>query len=213
MTEYTDDKIIYSDKDIFLGIWTSPRKIFKYINDNKYDKYTLILIVLVGISGVMENVISSDSGDFMSFLGLLGLFLILGAVAGALLMYIYAALVSWSGQFLQGKGDTNSLLRILAYANIPSVVSLILVIPQIIAYGVAIFKGEGDIFGTSIFLNIIWSIAAILQIVLGILSIVFSIIGVSEVQKVSIFQAIINLLLPSFILFVPFVLIFFFLMH
>ena len=39
-----------SDKEIFTKIWTSPRQVFKFINDNSYDKYVTVLLILSGIS-------------------------------------------------------------------------------------------------------------------------------------------------------------------
>ena len=36
-----------TDKEVFTKIWTSPRMVFRYINDNKYDKYVNILLFFV----------------------------------------------------------------------------------------------------------------------------------------------------------------------
>ena len=39
-----------TDKQIFTQIWKSPRKVFRYINDNQYDRYVYLLLAIAGIS-------------------------------------------------------------------------------------------------------------------------------------------------------------------
>ena len=58
-------------KGIFREIWLSPRSMFKYINDNEYDKYVRILLVLAGISQTLARASSRGMGDDMSLIGVL----------------------------------------------------------------------------------------------------------------------------------------------
>ena len=67
------NEVFLSDKDIFTKIWTSPRLVFKYINDNAYSKYVSILLILSGISGTFDKASQKNMGDGMSLLGLLGI--------------------------------------------------------------------------------------------------------------------------------------------
>lgn len=198
-----EEELNLSDKDIFVKIWTSPRKVFKYINDRNYDKYITILLVLSGISRAFDRAYMKNMGDTMSIWAILGLCIILGGVFGWFSYYIYAALISWTGKWLKGQGNTNSILRIISYAMIPSIIALIFLIPQIGIYGIEIFKSDGDITSKGWISNILVYGSMFLEFVLGIWTIVFCVIGISEVQKLSIGKSILNLFLPVFVFLVP----------
>jgi hypothetical protein len=196
-----------TDKEIFSKIWTKPRLIFKFINDNHYDKFVKLLLVLAGISRAFDRASMKDMGDKMSIWGILSLSIILGGLLGWISYYIYAALLSWTGDWLDGKGDTTSILRILAYAMTPAIISLLLLIPQIGIYGNEIFKADGDITSAGLIPNILVYGSMILELILGIWTIVLCVIGVSEVQKLSIGKSILNLLLPILVFAVPIIII------
>ena len=81
---------ILTDKEIFSKIWTKPRLIFKFINDNHYDKFVKLLLVLAGISRAFDRASMKDMGDKMSIWGILSLSIILGGLLGWISYYIYA---------------------------------------------------------------------------------------------------------------------------
>ena len=196
-----------SDKEIFSKIWTKPREVFQFINDNQYDKFVKLLLVLAGISRAFDRASMKDMGDSMSIWGILSLSIILGGLLGWISYYIYAALLSWTGEWLGGKGDTTSILRILAYAMTPAAISLLLLIPQIGIYGNEIFKADGDITSAGLIPNILVYGSMVLGIILGIWMIVLCVVGVSEVQKLSIGKSILNLFLPLLVFAIPIIII------
>lgn len=198
-----NESLKLTDKELFTKYWTSPRQFFKYINDNHYDKYVTILLVLSGISRSFDRASMKNLGDNMSIWAILGLCIILGGLLGWISYYIYAALVSWTGKWLKGQGDTSSILRMFSYAMIPSIIALVFLIPQIGIYGVEIFKEDGDIISAGWISNIFIYSSLFLQLVLGIWTLVFAVVGVSEVQKLSIGKSILNLLLPLLVILVP----------
>ncbi|MFA7445877.1 MAG: Yip1 family protein [Flavobacteriaceae bacterium] len=203
LLDKNDGNLNLTDKDLFIKIWTSPRLVFKYINDNHYDKYVTVLLILSGISRSFDRASIKNMGDKMSIWAIIALSIIIGGLLGWISYYIYAALVSWTGKWLKGQGDTSSILRILSYAMIPSIIALIFLIPQIGIYGVEIFKEDGDITSAGWLSNIFVYGSMILEFILGIWTIVFSVIGISEVQKLSIGKSILNLLLPAIVIVVP----------
>ena len=201
--DHTNENLKLTDKDIFTKIWTSPRLVFKYINDNYYDKYVTVLLVLSGISRSFDRASMKNMGDEMSIWAIIGYCVILGGLLGWISYYLYAALVSWTGGWLKGQGDTSSILRIFSYAMIPSIIALVFLIPQIGIYGVEIFKEDGDITSADWVSNIFFYGSMALEAVLGICTIIFCVIGVSEVQKLSIGKSILNLLLPIIVILTP----------
>jgi hypothetical protein len=118
---------------------------------------------------------------------------------------LYAALISWTGKWLKGQGDTSSLIRVLAYSSIPAIVALIFYIPQIIVYGDDLFKSNrhtADINWISS--GIVYGSMA-LEFCLGILSVRLSVIAISEVQKFSIGKSILNIFLSALVIVIPIV--------
>ena len=196
-----------SDKEIFTKIWTSPRKVFRYLNERNDDKYVTILLLLSGISRAFDQATTKNFGDRMSIWAILGICIIAGGLFGWLAYYIYAALISWTGKWLKGEGNTNSILRIISYAMIPSIIALVFLIPQISIYGNEMFKSDGDIVSAGLISNILVYLSLFLEFVLGIWTIVLCVIGISEVQKFSVGKSILNMLMPGLIILVPILLI------
>jgi hypothetical protein len=192
-----------SDNDIFTKIWASPRQVFKFLDEWKYDKYLMYLLFLAGIySGVYQST-KDNAGQNMPLLLILAICIFGGGLLGWISYYIYAALTSWTGKWLKGHANTDSILRILAHAMIPAIVSLLAFIPQIIIFGKWAFQKNIDMGGMGIVPIFVHYLCSFISIVLGIWSLVLVIIGISEVQGFSVGKSILNLILPVFIIFVP----------
>lgn len=198
----------FTDKEIFTKIWSKPKKILNYIHKFKYEKYFYVLLFLAGISSAFDRASSRNLGDNSSIVFVILSCIIGGGLFGWLGYYIYAALLSWTGRWIDGKGNTESIYRILTYSMIPSVLSLLLLIPQIVIYGNQIFQTEGYLMDAGILANIIFYFSIILEVILGIFTIVFAVIGISVVQNFSIGKAILNLLMPLLMILIPLLFIF-----
>lgn len=201
--ENNNENLNFTDKDIFRKIWTSPRKVFKYINEKHYDKYVTMLLILSGISNAFDRASMKNMGDTMPIETIIGLSILIGGLLGWISFYFYAALLSWTGKWLNGKSNTTAIIRIISYAMIPSIIALVFLIPQIAIYGVEIFKEDGDITSAGLISNIFVYVSAFLESILGIWTLILCIIGISEVQKFSIGKAILNIILPVFVILIP----------
>ncbi|MFV5689922.1 Yip1 family protein [Flavobacterium sp. ZT3R25] len=188
------------ESDIFIKILTSPREAFKFINDYNYEKHLYILLFLAGMLRSFDRASTKNMGDNYSIWAIILISIIFGGLFGWITYYIYSALISWSGSWLNGKGNTESILRILAYALFPSILSLIILIPQIAIYGETMFKSENDFYSSGLVESVIYYGFFIIELILGIWSFVLCVIGISEVQKLSIGKSILNLLLPAILL-------------
>ena len=209
LTDIHEEKLQLTDKEIFTKIWTYPRQVFKFLDETYYDRFETILLVLAGISRTFDRASLKNMGDKMSLGGVIAFCIVAGGLLGWISYYIYAALLSWTGKWLNGQGNTKSILRMLAHAMLPTIVALIFLIPQIIIYGNEVFKSEGDIISAGLTSNIIVYGSMILEFILGVWTIILVVIGLSVVQKISIGKSILNLLLPILIILVPILLIVF----
>lgn len=181
----------FTDKEIFTKIWTIPRPIFKYINHLKYEKHLTILLILAGITSAFERAEtnylgSNDSIGITIFASIIG-----GALFGWISYYLYSSLIRFTGKWLNGKANTDSILRTLAYASIPTITGLVLVIPKFL------------LTGTDLYQNLLTYGFTVVESILGIWTFVLYVIGISEVQQFSIGKALLNLLLPFIVIVIP----------
>lgn len=159
-----------------------------------------------GISRAFDRATTKDMGDNSSLLSIVLGAVILGGALGWISYYIYAALLSWTGKWLNGVGNTSSIYRVIGYAIFPSVLSLLFLVPQMAVYGNDVFRDVNyDSAGT--FGNIIFWVSVFFQVALSLTTIVFMVIGLSEVQKFSTGKAILNIILPIAVIIIPIVLV------
>ncbi|MCC5943425.1 MAG: YIP1 family protein [Bernardetiaceae bacterium] len=190
----------FTDKEIFLHIWTAPRAVFEYIDKYQYSKHIIVLLMLAGISNAFDRAANNNSGDAMSLWGVIASALLLGGVSGWISYYIYAGLVSWTGKLVDGQGNTKSILNVLAYASVPSILSLLLLVIQIALYGNGVFQEDPDFMDSNEFATILFYGSMFLELILVVWTLVLSIIAISVAQKISIPKAIANALFPVLLL-------------
>ena len=199
------EQIQLSDKEIFTKIWMSPRQVFKFINQNGYTKFSTILLILGGITGALNSASTRNMGDIMPLWSVLIVCLIGGGVFGWLYFYIYAVLLSWTGKWMKGVGTTKSLFRMISYALIPSLLVLFTFILRIVLIGNEEFQRNVDVFDSGFLITALFSFSLFVEIVTGVWTLVILVIGISEVQKLSIGKSIVNLILPMVLLIMVFI--------
>lgn len=193
-----------AEDDIFKKIWTSPRAVFSYLEDKKYNKYVPVLLMLIGVVRAIDKAVEKDLGDKLPLIAVLAVCVFAGGLLGWISVYLYGALVAWTGKLLKGAADTSSLVRVVAYGMVPAVCSLFVIVPQIAIFGNDMFKDNGSEFVDGFFANLLFYGGAAIEVVLGVWSTIIIVIGISEVQKLSISKAILNVLLAALAIIVPF---------
>ena len=148
-----------------------------------------------------------DMGDTFSLPTIIGISIAAGGLFGWISTYFYSGLISWTGKWLKGTADTSTILHVLAYAMIPTIISLIFLIPQFATYGVEVYKKDGDIISGGLIINIIFWSSMAAELVLGCWTIYLCVIGISELQQFTIGKAVLNLLLPVLLIVIPILLI------
>ena len=198
--ENEQEGIRLSGKDIFSKIWMSPRRVFRCINDSNYRELTTSLLIFAGIVSALNNASARNLGDQMPLLSVLIVCVLGGGIFGWIYFYLYAALLSWTGKWLKGTGNTKSLLRMMSFAFIPSLVLILIFILQIALYGNEVFQGHVDIFAKGVPTVAAYAFFTFVQVAIGVWTLAILVIGISEVQKLSIWKSILNLILPMIII-------------
>jgi hypothetical protein len=209
-SQNTSESIALTDEEVFTQIWFAPKRVFKFINDTGYEKYMYVLLCLSGISRAFDRASTNNMGDNMSLPTVVLICVIVGGLFGWMSFYIYSALISWTGKWLQGKGDTGSIIRILAYSMLPNIAAMVLLIPLLIRYGNQTFQSATDLTSDDEIDNMLLYTIYLLDIILTVWTLLFAVVGLSEVQKFSIGKSILNIILPGLVIFVPLLLIVYF---
>lgn len=191
---------IVTPKNILTKIWFSPKETFTFINNYKYNKNVILFVTFSGIVKSFDKAISKDVGDNLSIWTIVLFGILSGVVFGWIINYIYAFSISWTGRWFNGAGDTQSILRVIAYSSLPIIASLFFLFLRILIYGNAIFQSNFFDLYNGLFDTIIYWGFYFIDLVLIIWTVVLLVIGTSVVQKISTGKAILNLILPALLL-------------
>lgn len=193
-----------TEDDLFKKIWTSPRAVFAYLENKKYNKYVPVLLVLIGVVRAIDKAVEKDLGDKLPLIAVLAVCVFAGGLLGWITVYLYGALIAWTGKLLKGVADTSSVVRVMAYGMVPAVCSLFVIVPQIAIFGNDMFRDNGSAFVDGFLASLLFYGGAAIDVLLGVWSTLIIVIGISEVQKLSISKAILNVLLAALVIIVPF---------
>lgn len=192
--------VVLTEYEIFTQIWTSPRIVFRFLNATHYDKHVYLLLMLGGIGNGFEQASRRAFAENWPMVGVIGIAVILGAILGLISNNFYAGAIMWFGKLFNGKANFHQLRRVVAYALVPTISALILVLLEVLIYGESMFRRGFDVMSMGQPQIIFFYLAAITQMVLGIWGFVLTVAGVSEVQKISTGAAFWNVLLPGLVI-------------
>ncbi|UOX33721.1 YIP1 family protein [Flavobacterium sediminilitoris] len=204
-----EEKKHLTNKELFSKLVSAPQDFFEYIIKNKYEESFKLLLVLAGISNAFDRASMRDLGDTKSLIYIIINCIFFGSLFGWITYSIYSSLLSWTGKWIGGKGNKNTILKVLAYASIPSIIGTLIVFLQIGIYGAEIFKSDGEVLSDNIILNIVFYLSLFLEFGFGLWTLFLYVIGISKAQQFSIWKAILNLFLSLFVIIIPIMLIFF----
>lgn len=196
-----------NEENLLTKIWFSPTATLTYILKNCPQKYVLVLFALGGIVRSVERGIDKEMGEKMSTFGVLGFAFVLGGLFGWITYYLYAWAISVSGNWMSGQAEPAALRTVIAWALVPTVCSLTLLIPQLFLFGDDLFRADAlDMTFETSSLHFFF---AILKISLSIWSVVILVKGISLVQNFGIGKSILNMMFPGLFVMVPLLLFFF----
>mgnify|MGYP001172108032 CR=1 FL=1 len=207
LEEQESDVPHLSDQDIFTKIWLYPRSVFRFIVAKNYNKHVVLLLILAGIANSFDRASEKGYWDEQDPLTVIALALVLGAAFGWISYYLYSALVSVSGKWLGGKSSTKEILNVLAYASIPNGVALIIIFANLMIFGSNVYTVSFDETMLLMPMRILYYSLILIIGVLGIYTLVLSVIGVAERQNFSTGRSIANLILAVLVLIIPLLLI------
>ncbi|SNR86386.1 Yip1 family protein [Hymenobacter mucosus] len=189
------------EDNLLSQIWFSPKDTLQYIIQHCPDKYVPLLLCLGGIVRAIDRASLKDMGDKMSTASIIPMAIIGGGLFGWLTYYLYAWLLSVTGKWLNGRASFSILKSVLAWSLVPSLLTLVLLVPQVALFGDELFKSE-PAFQSKVY-HIIWIILEFAGAGLSLWSVVILVKGISLVQGFTTGRAITNLFMPALVVVLP----------
>ncbi len=123
----------------WLSIWMQPRDTMYSILSHHPSYMVLPLGALFGVRCAMELAFRMSLGDFMPAWQILTGVLVGGCIFGVMGLFMYGALVKWTGSWLGGKANYTEARAAVAWSSLPSVVVLLMtfmMLPLMMGHGV-----------------------------------------------------------------------------
>jgi hypothetical protein len=197
-----DDEILFDEKNLLMTIWTKPTLTLTYILKHCPKKYVTSLLILGGmVNALNQNFQHLLLHKWFYSILLLTIVMILGGLFGWIFSYLYAALLSWTGGWIKGKANTDQFMTVLSWAMVPSICTIILLLPELLFFENGIV--DIDIHEQSILKIVAYVLIIGSDFVLAIWTLVIMIKGIALVQKFSIKKAIWNAILPLLVIVIP----------
>jgi hypothetical protein len=192
----------------FRTIWSSPRETIRRIVATDPELHVTLLICLAGIGESLDRASKNYAGDKIPFEIILAFACILGPLGGLFGVWIYSHLIRISGKWIGGLGDYEEIKAAIAWASVPNVAGLVLWIPLLLISGNESFTEDANNLVANTYLAIAVLLLAIVQLILGIWSLVLLCNTIAEVQDYeSAWRGLGNLFLAGAVIVIPLVIV------
>lgn len=123
----------------WISIWTMPRATMRQILDTDPRRLVIPLALIAGVVGALGAVpaLPSLTDRFSAGPGVmaLALALVLVPLCSLLMLYVVGWLLSVTGRWLDGTGDSVGMRAALAWSNVPAIWGGLLLIPHFVTLG------------------------------------------------------------------------------
>ncbi|MDD5571296.1 MAG: YIP1 family protein [Bacteroidales bacterium] len=194
-------------KETFIGLFTKPKETFKTIIDLKLNKYQVSLLMLAGISNALSRAVDKHTGDIFGLTGTIIICIIAGALFGWIGFYFLSWLISFTGEWINGKAKTGDILNIVSYSLTPTILSILIYVIYILTFEESIFQKDFDLSAYDTISYLIFIIGFVINLGLTVFYLFLLVIGISVLQVFSIGKSLLNLLYAALTVIVPIILI------
>ncbi len=205
LLESKTDSAEVNEHNLLFKIWTVPQATLSFILAKCSDRHLTVLLILGGAVRALDRVVGRHGAGKQVAANGITIGIIFGTLSGWLTYYCYAWGLSLTGRWLGGRATTDQLRTVLAWALVPSVASLALLLPQVAVLEDDSFRhvyGAYFMDGSSVLL-----LCQIGQLILSIWSVIILLKGIALVQGFGMGKSILNMLLPGTLIVVAILLI------
>ena len=186
----------------FLTMWTSPRKTIRRIIDSNPDSKLFLLSLIYGLPMMFYYAQGASLGQNYRVSTIFLISLIGACIIGYIGINVGSALIFFTGKWIGGKATFKQVRASVAYSNVTNLVSIAIWLLLAAMFRQSVFLQDfpyASSLGNFVFLmNTIF----LVQLVVGIWSLVIFVASLAETQGFSIFKAVVNTFLPVGVVFV-----------
>ena len=194
----------------WVSVWTKPRATIQQIVDTDPERLVLVLAAIAGFSQALARA-NISMGDTFEWPTIFPIFLILaiaGPISGLIGLYIFSALIRWTGNWMSGNASSQNIRAAMAWSGVPIIWALILWIPALVLFGKELFTTETPIIDATPSLTLIFVGFGAIEITVEIWAIVVFLKCLGQVQGFSAWKALGNVFLAGLVFIIPIVLVF-----
>lgn len=191
------------DINPWFTMWYKPRETVRKIV--KYNpKYLVLPLAMIGgFAQVIDRAAVRSLGDQLSVSTIFIFALVGGPLLGILSLYVFSALLRWTGKWIGGKASSEHIRTALAWSIVPSVWALILLVPELALFGKELFTSITPKIDSSLTLIALLFLFGAIEIGIGIWSFIISLKSIGEVQGFSAWKALLNSVLSGLVIVIP----------
>jgi hypothetical protein len=195
----------------WLSMWMKPRDTIQEIIDEDPYRLVILLAALWGFSEQLSHAAGNSHGDSSSLATILLVAVIGGSIMGIVVLYIWGALLRWTGKWLGGKATPENIRAAVAWSSIPKVWALALWIPGLAIFGQDLFTSDTSMLDESIALLYTAMVLGAIWVTIWIWTFVVFLKCLGQVQGFSAWKALSNTILAGLTPFAIFAAVFIFL--
>lgn len=197
----------------WVEIWFRPRTTIRHLVNNNPTYMVWPLALLAGISTALNNNIGATANSNSSANIILWIIssIIGGVIGGALSLVIGASIYRGVGSWYGGEGTSDEIRTAIAWAGLPSVVTLPLFIPTVLLFEGNLFQGTTFRFEQQPLLLLLYVPVIAISLLASIYQFVLSVVTLAEAHRFSVWRALATIVTPILLFGIPLFLCFSFL--
>jgi hypothetical protein len=185
----------------WFSIWTKPRATIRQIVEIDEEHMVLLLAAVGGFSTALALFPHVGSEKNIDCTGIITLCLVFGAFFGVVWLYVFSALIVWTGRWLGGSCPVEHIRCAIAWSNVPDLWTLSLLIPGLALFGKAFFSAELPALDSDPSLLCLYWGFGVIRLVVCVWEFIVLLKCLGEVQGFSAWRALGNLALVCLVVF------------
>ncbi len=178
----------------WVKIWTSPKMTIREIVAKNPNHRLVAFCFIYGLAWCLSMAQTLALGHYYSIVALLVASSLIAVPIGYILISITTGFFWLAGKVFGGSSPYESIRTVIAWSNVPTLLSLVIWVLLMIRYGSDIFITSTPDLNSAISIA---DIAVILQTIAGVWGLVIVVAGMAEVQKFSNWRAFGSLIIAS----------------
>lgn len=182
----------------WLDIWIRPRETIRAIVKFNPAYLFYLIAAIYGFPTGLQFAVNLALGEQFPLWAIVAGAAILSVGIGYISLSIISGLLLWTGQWIGAKGSYQNIRAAVTWSNAPTVVNIVIWVVMIWMFGAGLFMRGFDntaIMGAQA--GIVF-IAMIAQTVTAVWSFIILLKALGEVQGFSAWKALLNVLIPTF---------------